>query len=115
MKVFSLAVFVVGLIAFASPSGTAQNKPNVSRETEFKEVSTTLPSGEPITMRALTIDRNWETLTTHLKGNVQVLIRETVKAGNRFIVVRADEASLNEKSGELIPTGNVRVSQEVRR
>ena len=87
---------------------------DISRETDLKEVSTTLPSGEPITMSALTIDRNWETSTTRLRGNVQVLIRETVKAGNRFIVVRADEASLNEKSGELIPTGNVRVSQEVR-
>lgn len=114
MKAFSLAMFVVGLIAFASHAGTAQDKPGLSPQTEVKEVSTTLPSGEPITMYALSIDRNWETSTTHLKGNVQVFIRESVKAGDRFFVVRADEASLNEKSGELVPTGNVRVSQEVR-
>jgi lipopolysaccharide assembly outer membrane protein LptD (OstA) len=114
LRAFSVAVFAVGLITFASHAGTAQNKPEASRETELKEVSTTLPNGEPITMRALNIDRTWEPATTHLTGNVQILIRETIKAGNRFVVIRADEASFNEKSGELTPIGNVRVTQELR-
>jgi len=112
MRAFSLAIF--GLITFASYAGTAQNKPEAFLGTELKEVSTTLPNGEPITMSALNIDRTWEPSTTHLSGNVQVLIRESIKAGNRFIVIRADEATLDEKSGELTPLGNVRVSQEVR-
>jgi hypothetical protein len=65
-------------------------------------------------MSALDIDRNWVTEVTHLKGNVEVVIRETVKAGNRFMIVRALEATYNEKTGQLTPIGNVRITEEVR-
>ncbi len=112
MKVLGLVVLVFGSLAFASHAGTQQNGSDIRPGTELKQVPATLPGGEPIRLSALNIDRNWSTSITHLKGNVRVEIRETVRSSNRFIVVRADEATYNAITGELIPSGNVHITQE---
>ena len=114
MKLLFVASLAVCLAAIVSLAGTGQEEARVQPTTDLKQVATTLPSGEPIRMSALNIDRTWSDSVTHLKGNVRVEIRETLKAGNRYVMIRADEASYNPSSGELIPSGNVRITQEVR-
>ena len=58
------------------------------------------------------ISRTWDTAVIHLKGGVKAEIRESVRAGNRYLVIQADELNYYEKTGELVPSGNVRVAQE---
>ena len=103
MKIFGAATLVLALLALASFATT-----------QPKQFPTTLPSGEPIIMNALNIDRNWTTGITHLKGNVQIDIRQTIQGGRHYLVIRADEADFNVNTGEVIPRGNVRITPEER-
>ncbi len=103
MKIFGAALFVLALLAFGSFA-----------KTQPKQFPTTLPNGEPIIMNALNIERNWTTGITHLKGNVQIDIRQTIQGGRHYLVIRADEADFNANTGEVIPRGNVRITPEER-
>ena len=114
MKLLGLIGLTVCLAAIVSHAGTGQDEARIQSTPDLKQVATTLPSGEPILMSALNIDRTWSDSVTHLKGNVRVEVRETLKAGNRYLLVRADEATYNPGSGEIIPSGNVRITQEYR-
>ncbi len=111
MKMFGLAALITATLAFASHAGAPQNRSDSHSGSEIKHVSTTLPrSHQPIHMSAMSIERDWSTSVTHLKGNVLVYIR----GDNNYIVIRAEEASYNPNTGELIPSGNVRITQEAR-
>jgi lipopolysaccharide assembly outer membrane protein LptD (OstA) len=111
VKLFALAALVFASVALASQPRT--QKPSDSQDgSELKHFAITLPSGEPVRFTAMDISRNWDTSVIHLKGAVKAEIRESVKAGSRYLVIHADEVSYDEKTGELIPSGNVRVAQE---
>jgi len=114
MKLLGSIIFMAALAAITALAGPAQTKPAAapSAGSGAKEVLTTLPSDEPIRMRAVNIDRNWDTSMTHLKGDVEITIRVAQKDGERRVVIRADEASVDEKSGEITPTGRVRITME---
>ncbi len=113
MKNLGMVSFPSAVLAFDSLAAKPQNLTDASTKNEV-HISTTLPSGQPVRLSALSVDRNWVTFVTHLRGNVQVEMRETVQGGTLYFVVRADEADFNEKTGELTPRGNVRITHEER-
>jgi lipopolysaccharide assembly outer membrane protein LptD (OstA) len=107
-----LAVVAFASLSLASEPGAQQYSSDNQAGVELKHFYTTLPTGEPVSFAAADISRTWDGAVIHLKGNVKAEIRETVKAGNRYLVIHADEVSYYEKRGELIPSGNVRIAQE---
>ncbi len=113
MKLFSSIVFAAVFTVLAGWAAPSQTKPSGTSSSDVKEVQTTLPSSEPMRMRAISIDRNWDASTTHLKGDVEITIRVSEKDGERHnLVIHADEANVNEKSGEITPSGHVRIMVE---
>jgi len=115
MKLPASIVFGAALSASAIMAGPAQTKTAAiapSTGSDHKEVQTTLPGSEPIRMRAISIDRNWDTSMTHLRGDVEITVRVMQKDAERRLVIHADEAEVNEKSGEITPSGHVRITVE---
>ena len=100
MKLLALSALVFASLLLASQP--EKQKPSGNEgASELKHFAITLPSGEPVLFAALDINRKWDESVIHLKGDVKAEIRESVKAGNRYIVISADEASYDEKTGEL--------------
>jgi len=56
-------------------------------------------------MRAISIDRNWDTSMTHLEGDVEITIRVAQKDGERRVVIHADEATVDGRAERLRPVG----------
>jgi hypothetical protein len=89
----------------------AQNDASSGGKPEFKRLITTLPEGAGgLRFTAISIDRDWNPPVTHLKGHVQVEIMTSPRNAQHVTILRADEADYYEKTGEIVPRGNVRIT-----
>lgn len=78
---------------------------------ELKRVMTTTPdNGGVLRMAAITINRDWNPPVTHLTGHVLVEIFNPPRTSHQVTIVRADQADYFEKTGEIVPRGNVRIT-----
>ena len=113
MRGFDSAVLALVVFTCGFPGKAAQDSHDFRPGADLKQISTTLPeSSDAIRMTALSIDRDWTTSMVHLKGSVRVDMQQFSRSGHRLLVIRADEADYNGKTGELVPRGNVRITQE---
>lgn len=102
---------VVGIIALMVQAASPQNTGTALSPTELKQVMTTVAdTGDAVRMSALQIEKNWTDSTIHLTGQVRLVVGKFSASGGHAIVITADEATLNERTGEIIPNGHVRVA-----
>ena len=99
--------WMIGVVALATQAATQQNEAQPP-QTEMKQVMTTVAdTGDSVRMYALQIDKSWTDSIIHLTGKVRLVVRKLPASGSHAIVITADEATLNERTGEIIPSGNV--------
>ncbi len=80
-------------------------------QTELKQVMTTVAdTGDPVRMTAFQIEKNWTDSTIHLMGQVRLVMGKFSASGGHPLVITADEVTLNERTGEVIPNGHVRIA-----
>jgi len=111
MKRLFFALGIVGVLAIFSLAATSQHGSSLylgfAETPDSKHVETTTPAGQPVTLVADSIDKDWNSAVVHLKGNVLMKIRPAGKNATNLTVVRADEGDYYEKTGEFSPRGNV--------
>jgi lipopolysaccharide assembly outer membrane protein LptD (OstA) len=104
------AYWVTGILVVAAQTAMSQNEVPVP-QTEFKHVMTTVAdTGDPVRMSALQIDKNWTDSTIHLTGQVRLVVGKFSGSGSHAMAITADEVTLNEKTGEILPSGTVRIT-----
>ena len=108
MRILAAIVLFAAVLPFQAKQNPSENRTG----NELKHWGTTLPSGEPVQFTAMDVSRTWDTAVVHFRGNVKAEIRESMKAGDRYLAIRADGMSYYEKIGDIIPSGNVRIAQE---
>ena len=105
----AIAVCTLGLSAQDYPSG------------QLKRLSVpTTNNVSPMSVAALGIEREGDyPALIHLKGSVEIKTPVCTKEGagnvlhcDGYVVVRADQADLQEDSGQIEARGNVRVTRE---
>ncbi len=109
MKPFLAALFVAA--SFGALVARSQEAAGTAGQ-EVKHIQTTLPdTGYSVRFAALSISRDWNDSVVHLSGNVQVEMSARAKpASHQVMVLSADTVEFNEKTGEIIPYGNVRLT-----
>ena len=101
---------LVGLIALTALAATPQSEVPPSH-IELKQVMTTVAdTGDPVRMSALQIEKSWSDSTIHLTGQVRLVVGKFSGSGSHALVITADEATFSERTGEVIPKGNVRIT-----
>lgn len=102
------AVCTMSMVA----GGVPQNGSNgEGARPELKRVMTTAPeNGGVLRMTAVSINRDWNPPVTHLTGQVLVEILSPPRTSHQVTIVRADQADYFEKTGEIVPRGNVRIT-----
>lgn len=102
---------VMGVLALMAQTATPQNHDASLSQTELKQVMTTVAdTGDAVRMSALQIEKNWTDSSIHLTGQVRLVVGKFSASGSHAMVITADEATLNERTGEVIPSGHVRVA-----
>ncbi len=113
MKPFVSALFIAAAMTVSIQPATSQDARSRSAIDDIKQIPTTLPNGSPVRFAALNISRNWTESVVHLRGDVQVEIWISPKpATHQVMVLKADTVDYHEKTGEIEPYGNVRVTVE---
>ncbi len=116
MKLVTLGAAAALQIFIFSPQATCQDK----AQPERLHLTISVPP-QHFYMSASSIERDLSTPATasilELKGNVEIRVVTCVSAdqGNTHtcqsaLVLNADEAEYHEKTGEIVPRGNVHVS-----
>ena len=102
--------WMIGAVALTTQAATQQNEPPLP-PTEIKQVMTTVAdTGDSVRMYALQIEKSWTDSSIHLTGKVRLVVGKLSASGSHAIVITADEVTLNERTGEIVPSGNVRIA-----
>ena len=112
MKPFVLVLLSGTAIAITVHSPTTQGAVTSGTKEALKNIQTTLTdNGSQIHLAASNISRDPTDSVVHLRGDVRIEMWLAAKPTiHQFVVLRADRVEYNEKTGELDPDGNVRVT-----
>jgi lipopolysaccharide assembly outer membrane protein LptD (OstA) len=113
MKKFFSIFGIAGLLAILSLAAIPHKAGQAP--TDSKNIMTTAPSGQQITMMANIVEKDWSAAVVHLKGNVHVYIWPVPKDSRNVTFLRADEVDYFQKTGEFSPRGNVRLTVQAER
>lgn len=101
---------VMGVIALALQAAPLQNDALPSHSEPKQVMTTVAETGDSVRMSALQIDKSWADSAIHLTGQVRLLVGKFSASGIHAMVITADEATLNERTGEITPSGHVRIT-----
>lgn len=112
MKPFVLVLLSGAAIAITVYSATTQGAvTSGTKEALKKHPNYTDGYGSQIHLAASNISRDPTDSVVHLRGDVRIEMWLAAKPTiHQFVVLRADRVEYNEKTGELDPDGNVRVT-----
>ena len=101
---------LMGVIALAMQAAPPQNEALPSHNEPKQVMTTVAETGDSVRMSALQIDKDWADSTVHLSGQVRLVVGKFSASGIHAMVITADEATLNERTGEITPSGHVQIA-----
>lgn len=113
LELFISVFLAAALLTMCAMLATSQDTVSPSTQ-DVKHIQTTLPNSRNwVRFAALSVSRDWTESVVHLRGNVQVEMSESSKpTSHQVIILKADAVEYHEKTGEIDPYGNVRLTVE---